>query len=109
MKCRKIQNVDKSVCVAEQQIAYNFAFRYSDLGKKVLQADTAEINKADGFFQIENLVLEEIKSNEAIKRYNIDAIIVAFRNGFRKFCEKPFIAHNYEVVGECFAIPYDIE
>ena len=39
---------------------------------------------------------------------NIDAIIVAFRNGFKSYCEKFFIASNYEQVGKTFAIPYGI-
>ena len=54
IKCKKIKNVDKYVCTAEQKIAYNYAFSYIEFGKKILKADTAEINKTDGFFQIEN-------------------------------------------------------
>ena len=108
LKCRKINNVDKSICTAEQKIAYNYAFSYAEFGKKILKTDTAEINKSDGFFQIENLVVNDIKNRDDMKKYNIDAIIIAFRNGFRKYCEKSFVASDYETIGKCFEIPYSI-
>ena len=79
LKCRKIRGVEKSICTAEQKIAYNFAFSYVEIGKKILESDTSRINKTDGFFQVENLVLEHIKANKDMEKYNIDAIIIAFR------------------------------
>lgn len=108
IKCKKIRNVEKSICTAEQKIAYNYAFNYVDLGKKILKADTAEINKADGFQQIETLVLKSVQSKKEMEKYNIDAIIIAFRNGFRKYCENFFIANDYETIGKCFCIPYEV-
>lgn len=109
LKCKKIYGVDKSICTAEQKIAYNYAFMYSDCGKRIINADTAEINKTDGFFQIERLVLNSIKEKKEMQKYNIDAIIIAFRNGFRRYCENPFIASDYKTIGKCFEIPYSIE
>lgn len=34
MKMHKIRNVDKSVCTAEQKIAYNYAFVWRETLKK---------------------------------------------------------------------------
>ena len=108
LKCKKIRGIDKSVCTAEQKIAYNFAFRYADLGKKVLNADAPKFVKADGYFQIEQMVLQEVKGNVKLNKLNIDAIQIAFRQGFKEYCKKPFIALSYSQIGDCFKIPYDI-
>ena len=108
LKCKKIRGVDKSVCTAEQKIAYNYACRYANIGKKILNADAPEFVKADGYFQVEKLVLNDIKSNEALCKYNIDAIIISFRQGFRNYCKNPFIALSYASIGNCFKIPYEI-
>lgn len=109
IKCKKIRDIEKSTCTAEQKIAYNFAFRYADLGKKILATDTAEFVKADGFHQVETIVRKDIESSAEMKKYNIDAITIAFRNGFKNYCKNPFIALNYETIGNCFKIPYTIE
>jgi hypothetical protein len=108
LKCKKISGIEKSVCVAEQKIAYNYAFMYVDCGKRIIEADIAGINKADGFYQIERIVLNSIKSKKEMQKYNIDAIIIAFRNGFEKYCKKSFIANDYKAIGECFNIPYTV-
>ena len=109
IKCRKIQNVEKTTCTAEQKIAYNFAFRYADLGKKILKSNAAESVKGTAFADITELVMFDIIKNKELKKYNIDAIIIAFRNGFRNYCKNPFIATDYETIGNCFKIPYGIE
>ena len=108
-KCSKIRGIDKSVCTAEQKIAYNYAARYVDIGKKIFNADVPEFVKNEGYFQLEKLVLNDIKSNESLCKYNIDAIIIAFRQGFRNYCNNFFIALNYESIGEYFKIPYEYE
>lgn len=108
IKTHKIPGIDKSTCTAEQKIAYNYAFSYIDIGRKILKADATEINKSDGLHQVEQLILKDICSREDMKKYNADAIIIAFRQGFRNYCEKFFIAHNYDEIGKCFAIPYEI-
>lgn len=108
LKCKKITNVEKSVCTAEQKIAYNYACRYANLGKKILNADAPEFVKADGYFQIEQMILQEIKSNVKLNKLNIDAVIVAFRQGFKEYCKNPFIAVSFSQIGNCFKIPYEI-
>lgn len=107
-KCKKIRNVDKSVCTGEQVIAYNYAFMYYGMGSRILESNTAEFVKSEGFNRIEQLVIDSIRSKPELSKYNVDVIMVAFRQGFRKYCEKHFIATNYEKIGECFTFPYQI-
>ena len=106
-KCKKIKNVDKQICTAEQKIAYNFAFMWVDIGKKIKASDNAEFAKSELYHTIEKSVLNSLR-DEKFNKYNLDAIIVAFRNGFRKYCENYFIAADYKCIGECFEIPYEI-
>ena len=108
LKCKKISGIEKSLCVAEQKIAYNYAFMYADCGKRIIESDIAAINKADGFYQIENIVLNDLKNKEEMRKFNIDAIIIAFRNGFETYCKSPFIASDYKSISECFQIPYTV-
>lgn len=108
LKCRKIRNVEKSVCVAEQKIAYNYAFSWYKSGKNIIKANTSKSIKYEAMFEIERLVTKDILNKKEMEKYNIDAIIIAFRNGFWQYCENFFIATNYEAIGKCFAIPYEI-
>lgn len=108
LKCKKIRGVDKSVCTAEQMIAYNYAFMFKCSGKKILSADVAESIKSNGIFQLERLILNDLRNKPEMQKYNIDAIMIAFRAGFKEYCKRPFIACSYDSIGKCFAIPYDI-
>ena len=67
-----------------------------------------EFVKSDAIMEIEQNVIDSIKFHEIDKKYNIDAIIIAFRNGFRNYCNNYFIAYNYEIIGKTFYIPYDV-
>lgn len=109
LKCKKIRNVEKEVCTAEQKIAYNYAFQWYDIGRKILKTDIAEVGKFSAFADIENNVIKSIKEHKLDGNYNIDAIIIAFRNGFRNYCENYFIATDYKQIGEMFAIPYEVK
>ena len=107
MNCKKIRNIEKHVCTCEQKIAYNFAFMYYDMGKKLFESCHTGIVKSDCFESIINLVLSSLQRKE-FERYNKDSIIVAFRQGFETYCKNFFIGSNYEQIGKCFTIPYEI-
>ena len=116
LKCKKINGVEKSICTAEQKIAYNYAFSLSDVYKRRIKEyikkygfKPTEISKNELYFEIENIIIKDIKNRDDMKKYNIDAIIIAFRNGFVNYCNNFFIATDYEMIGKCFTIPYDIE
>ena len=108
LKCKKIRNIDKSICTCEQKIAYNYAWEWYEAGKNILNSNCAEFVKSDAIMEIEQNVIDSIKFHEIDKKYNIDAIIIAFRNGFRNYCNNYFIAYNYEIIGKVFYIPYDV-
>ena len=74
MRFRKIAGVEKSVCTAEQKIAYNFAFRYREFdGNKEL-------------CQLLAVVSAGIKNNDKIMRnYDIDSIVHCLRNGYFEY------------------------
>ena len=107
-KCAKIRNIDKSVCTCEQKIAYNYAFMYVDRGKRIINSGIPAIHKDELFHNIEKLVIDGIKREGIDKKYNLDAIMIAFRQGFETYCKSPFIASDYSDIGKCFDIPYDI-
>lgn len=108
MKCKKIAGIEKSVCTCEQKIAYNYAFSWADTYKRRSEDCTTEIQRAEVLQGIIDFIISDISEKETMKKYNIDAIIVAFRNGFLNYCNNFFVASNYEKIGETFAIPYEI-
>ena len=99
MTFKKIPNIDKEVCTAEQKIAYNFAFRYREFdGNKEL-------------FDLLQVVTAEIKGNEQItKRYDIDSIIHCLRNGYIEYRKNnPAILTDYETIGKVFYSLYPVQ
>lgn len=108
LRCKKIYDIDKNICTCEQKIAYNYAFSWSDKGKQILNADTPEFVKAEAIESIIDFVKKDIASRDDMKKYNHDAIIIAFRQGFKKYCKNWFIAADYESIGKAFPIPYNV-
>ena len=109
MKCHKIRGIDLKTCTAEQKIAYNYAFMWVDCGKKAFNSDNSESVKSEELQNIINCIIKNMEQNGTNKRYNIDAVITAFRNGFRGYCKNFFIASDYETIGKAFPIPYELE
>ena len=109
LKCRKIRGIDKNVCTCEQKIAYNYAFAWKDTYLRRTKGTELAILKSIALSEIIDFIVKDIKRNEKMQKYNIDAIIISFRNGFLSYCEKPFIPTDYNIIGEVFNIPYDIK
>ena len=99
MTFRKIPNVEKDVCTAEQKIAYNFAFRYRDFdgGKELVD--------------LLHVVAADIKSNEKMMlRYDIDSIIHCLRNGYIEYRKNyPAIITDYKTIGKVFYSLYPVQ
>lgn len=94
---KKIPNVSKEICAAEQKIAYNFAFRYRDFNGQYELIDLIRI------------VSEDIKSNPKLAKYNIDSIIHCFRNGYIEYRKNyPSIIADYETIGKVFFSLYPV-
>ena len=107
IKTTKIYGIDKAVCVAEQKIAYNIAFSWGSIVKASLKKCYTEVQKSEIIFDVIRKALENFKHTYGTKKYNIDSIFIALNQGLREYCEKPFIANNYESIGKAFPIPYD--
>lgn len=108
MKCKKIAGVEKSICTCEQKIAYNYAFSWVEVYNRRCQECETEIQKNEVLQDIIDFIISDISRNETMKKYNVDAIITAFRNGFTNYCKNFFIASDYETIGKVFIIPYEI-
>ena len=99
MTFRKIPNVEKDICTAEQMIAYNFAFRYRDFDGNAELIDLIQV------------VVNDIKSNtKMMKRYDIDSIIHCFRNGYIEYRKNyPAILSDYKTIGKVFYSLYPVQ
>lgn len=94
---KKIPNVSKDICTAEQKIAYNFALRYRDFNNQLELIDLIYI------------VVEDIENNPKLKKYNIDSIIHCFRNGYIDYRKNyPSIITDYETIGKVFFSDYPV-
>lgn len=108
IKCKKLNGVEKSICTCEQKIAYNYAFSWCDTYKRRTKDCITEIQRKEALQDIIDFITSDILRREDIKKYNPDAIIIAFRQGFVDYCNNFFIASSYEKIGSVFKIPYEI-
>ncbi len=101
MKFHKIRGIEKSICTAEQKIAYNYAFSdYSWAMQSNLELS-----------QYLDSVTERIKNNaEIMKKYDIDAIIHCLRQGFTNYCKAKYhVLSSYEEIGNMFLTLYPVD
>lgn len=112
LKCKKIKNIDKSVCTAEQKIAYNLAFRahitFGDKFRQAIKNNETAMNLNDYVIQCRDFVLKQWKNSKDHDKYNEDAIFCALNSGLKNYMENPFIASDYETIGKCFKLEYEI-
>ena len=110
MKYHKIPNVEKSVCTAEQKIAYNIAFQlyisYADQFKKV-NAVNSGAARAD-CDDLARKGLEWYKMAYSYKpgKYDEDAIFSALLAGLYDYLSDSHIFTNYEDIGRAFPAHY---
>ena len=109
LKGKKINGIDKNVCCAEQKIAYNWAFHYSDILKNIENTDAMEFVKADARFEIRDKVINYLKTKEEYKKYNLDIIFCALSNdNLKKYMEGYSILTSYEEIGNIFKVHHEI-
>lgn len=98
MTFKKIPNVKKEICTAEQKIAYNLAFRYREFdGEKEL-------------FDLLQFAAMDIKCNPKMKKYDIDSIIHCLRNGYIDYCKNyPVVIADYKTIGKVFYSLYPVQ
>lgn len=90
MKTHKIRGVSKSVCTAEQRIAYDLAFSYLHINDFSVEAA---------------LDIWEVSAQAQSGRYNAEAVEAALRAGAEAYRAKPFVAWNHEQIGAAFPLP----
>lgn len=110
MKMKKIKGIEKTVCTAEQKIAYNYAFMYHTQLKQIFNSDNIAIVKSEAYQKVINFVIEGIKRNGIDKKYNIDAIVHCFRNGIENYMNfnNSGVVASYEDIGKIFTCLYEI-
>lgn len=101
MKFHKIIGVEKTVCTAEQKIAYNYAFQDYDWA---MRSDME-------LWQYLESVTKRIKENaEIMRKYDIDSIIHCLRQGFINYCKSDTkILTSYAEIGKMFPSLYPVE
>lgn len=110
MKYHKIRNVEKSVCTAEQKIAYNIAWRIDLSYGSQFRADLENVGNLaidEAVTKLRDIGLKNYKlSYTYTDKYDIDAIFAALNAGLKKYLLKPFIATRYDEIGEAFPANY---
>ena len=106
MKYHKIRNVEKTVCAAEQMIAYNIAFRQHIS----YQSDFEQVNACDP--EAGKSFCEKLARNGLLMfrkgydykpgKFDEDAIFYSLNAGLYGYLSKPFIASSYEAIGKAF-------
>lgn len=110
MKYHKIRNVDKSVCTAEQKIAYNAAFyhtfNYRETWKKT-KDNYSRIAQKDFIWEAVHWCMKMIMNDaEICKKYDIDAIQAALNAGMENYFNGCSILSSYEEIGKTFPALY---
>ena len=110
MKYHKIANVDKSVCTAEQKIAYNIAFQlhisYADQFAEVnaINPGSARSNCAE--LAQEGLKWYKMSYSYKPGKYDEDAIFSALLAGLYDYLSNFRIFSSYEDIGKAFPAHY---
>lgn len=112
MKYHKIRNVEKSVCAAEQKIAYNIAWginlSWGDEYRAALE-DVAAIAASEARTKLRDRGMENWKLSRSFDdRYDLDAIFSSLNAGLKEYLEHPFIATSYDQIGEAFPALYPV-
>jgi hypothetical protein len=109
MKYHKIPKVDKTVCTAEQMIAYNYAEAYtSDYRKKWRECkdEYSGIAKSEFIFEARNFCMKML-SDDIKRKYDIDAIQSALTAGLKNYFDNPYrILSSYAEIGKIFPALY---
>lgn len=110
MKYHKIPNVDKSICTAEQKVAYNIATRLDFLRDDFNQLNAINPGEAkNSCARLAEYGMRLYRQAYSYKpdKYNEDAIFSALLAGIYDYMTgRKFIATSYESVGKAFPALY---
>lgn len=110
MKYHKIPKVEKTVCTAEQMIAYNIAFRlhisYADQFKKVNSVNQGGARADCAGLAREGLKWYRMSYSYKPGKYDEDAIFSALLAGLYNYLSDFHIFSSYESIGRAFPAHY---
>lgn len=110
MKYHKIPNVDKSICTAEQKVAYNIATRLDFLREDFKQLNTINPGEAKrSCTKLAEYGMWLYRQAYSYKpgKYNEDAIFSALLAGIYDYMTgHKFIATSYDEIGKAFPALY---
>ena len=109
MKYHKIRGVGKTVCTAEQKIAYNIAGRlvsYKTNFDRVNAVNPGAARSDCVQLAHEGLKHYRMAYDYTPEKFDEDAIFSALNAGLYDYLAKPFIATSYEQIGAAFPALY---
>lgn len=110
IKYHKIRTVDKSICTAEQKIAYELAFRlhisYQDSWNAMKSRSVSEMCLSNAINDLIGEATTMFQRSEWATKFDIDGTICALRAGLRNYLDGFFIATSYEQIGKAFPAHY---
>lgn len=106
MTYHKIKGVEKTICTAEQKIAYNLAFsNYYDF-KKEYDLQVLQIYKSDILNEFVQFCMKTWSCTDSGK-FDNDAIFCALNAGAKMYFEAKYhILSSYEAIGKMFPAHY---
>lgn len=106
----KIKGIDKSICTAEQKIAYEIAFRlhisYQDRWNELRSRKVAESVMSHAISDLIGEGMGMFDRSKWSARMNKDAVFCALNAGLKNYLDKFFIATSYEQIGLAFPASY---
>ena len=100
----KIKGVSINVCTAEQKIAYNLAFSYSDLFADKYRNANSDSEKIDIINEASFCLIDFWKSSYCYTdKYHLNSIFRALTTGLDKYIKDNHpVLTSYESIGEYF-------
>lgn len=106
IKYHKIPGVEKTVCTAEQKIAYNLAFADGDILLRLVNDGKVKNAReaVETIFRLHDM-------ENITKKYDIDGVFSALLAGIEKYIKNyaerhDFLFTSYEQIGEAFPALY---
>lgn len=112
LKYNKINNIDLTICTAEQVTAYNIAFDlWATYGKGFIKQLPQVTTSAafDAIFELIRIGMKNYTSSDNYKpgQYNLDAINAALNAGlYNYFVSKHHTITSYTAIGDMFPAYY---
>lgn len=109
MKYKKIRGIDKSVCTAEQMIAYNLAWAYAGKYRDTWKKSAEKYSRIAQTEFIHEAVQWCMKfADDKIRaKYNVDAIQSCLNAGMENYFNGKYrILSSYEEIGKTFPAYY---